>query len=80
MPNGAGELKTRRVLDREGAQGAEIDFYLNLVDNQAVSAVRKLTVVIADEDDNKPSPGHKDVLIYNYKGEYCCYYCSIAGR
>lgn len=70
IANGAGELRTKRVLDREGAQGAEIDFYLELFDHKDVGAVRLLTVVVADEDDNKPLPGHRDTLVYNYKGLY----------
>ena len=68
IPNGAGELSTKRVLDREGAQGPEIDFYLRLADKQDLSATRLLTVVVADEDDNPPSPGLRETLVYNYKG------------
>lgn len=68
VANGAGEIRTKRVLDREGAQGPEIDFYLRLSDNKDVNEVRKLTVVIADEDDNPPLPGTRKALVYNYKG------------
>lgn len=68
VANGAGELKTKTILDREQNDGPKIDYYLELTDHQGVSDIRLLTIVIADEDDNPPSPGHKDVLVYNYKG------------
>ncbi|XP_067928117.1 neural-cadherin-like [Watersipora subatra] len=70
VPNGAGQLRTRRVLDREGANGPQIDFYLRLSDKDEVSASRLLTVIVADEDDNPPSSGRRETLIYNYKGQY----------
>lgn len=68
VANGAGELLTKRELDREGGQGPEIAFYLELADKQNKTAVRDLTVIVADEDDNPPRPGHRDALVYNYKG------------
>lgn len=68
VANGAGELLTRRQLDREGEQGPEITFYITLFDKQDVSAARNITVIVADEDDNPPKPGHRDALVYNYKG------------
>jgi len=71
VANGAGEVLTKTVLDREASQGAEIDFYLQLFDKQNKSDTRQLTVVVADEDDNPPSPGHRDALVYNYKGVTC---------
>lgn len=57
------------MLDREGSQGPEIEFYLELFDQQDVAATRLLTIVVADEDDNKPFPGRRDSLVYNYKGK-----------
>ena len=79
VANGAGELLTKRQLDREGEQGPEITFYLELFDKQGVSAIRPVTVVVADEDDNPPSPGHRDALVYNYKGESLSVACTVTG-
>ena len=80
VANGAGELLTKRQLDREGEQGPEITFYLELFDKQGVSAIRPVTVVVADEDDNPPSPGHRDALVYNYKGESVSVACTVTGH
>ena len=80
VANGAGELLTKRQLDREGEQGPEITFYLELFDKQGVSAIRPITVVVADEDDNPPSPGHRDALVYNYKGESVSVACTVTGH
>jgi len=71
VANGAGELTTKRRLDREGPDGPERTFYIEMTDKEGLKAERALTIVIADEDDNKPRPGHKDVLIYNYRGWFC---------
>lgn len=72
------------MLDREGELGSELLYYLQIYDKQNVSAIRTLTVVVADEDDNPPSPGHKETLIYSYQGQSVsqtlvstCLYCNI---
>ena len=37
-------------------------------------------MVDADVEDNPPSPGHRDALVYNYKGESVSVTCTVTGH
>lgn len=35
----------------------------------SMTGTNTLTIQIADVNDNKHGPGHKDILVYNYEGK-----------
>jgi dynein heavy chain 2 len=57
-------------LDREGAQGKEIDLVFILADNKGKAEQRTLKIIIGDMNDNPAYDGSKRVQVYAYENGY----------
>jgi len=67
--HGAGIVTSLRTFDREKRK----EFYLPIIMKDSghppISGTNTLTIIIGDINDNRHFPGHKNVLVYNYKGD-----------
>jgi hypothetical protein len=66
---GSGIVTSLRTFDRE----TQKEYYLPIIMKDSgqppLSGTNTLTIVIGDVNDNKHNPGHKDIFVYNYRGQ-----------
>ena len=62
-------MRSKMIFNRE----TQKEYYLPIImsDNgkPPMSGTNTLTIIIGDINDNLHYPGHKDVFVYNYRGE-----------
>ena len=67
--HGQGIVTSRRSFDREKQK----EYYMPIVMKDSgkpqVTGTNTLTIIIGDKNDNVHYPGHKEIFVYNYRGE-----------
>lgn len=66
---GAGIVTSLRVFDREEHKEYYMPIIMKDSGSPSVTGTNTLTIIIGDVNDNKHYPGHKNIFVYNYKGE-----------
>ena len=65
---GSGIVTTKRSFNREAQKYYYMPIIMKDSGNPMISGTNTLTITIGDRNDNKHSPGHKNIFVYNYKG------------
>ncbi|CAH1779064.1 unnamed protein product [Owenia fusiformis] len=66
---GEGDIRTKVTLDREQQKYYRMPIIMSDSGNPRMTGTNTLTVTVGDRNDNDHRPGHKEVYVYNYKGE-----------
>ena len=66
---GMGVVTSLKTFDREKQKEYLMPIIMKDSGHPPVSGTNTLTITIGDRNDNKHFPGHKDIFVYNYKGE-----------
>ena len=66
---GTGVVTSLKTFDREKQKEYHMPIIMKDSGNPAISGTNTLTITIGDRNDNKHYPGHKNIFVYNYKGE-----------
>lgn len=65
-----GIVTSLKTFDREQQKEYHMPIIMKDSGNPAISGTNTLTITIGDRNDNKHFPGHKNIFVYNYKGEW----------
>ncbi len=65
---GSGIVTTKHSFDREKQKYYYMPIIMEDSGTPRVSGTNTLTIIVGDRNDNKHSPGHKNIFVYNYKG------------
>ena len=66
---GAGIVTNLRTFDREDRKEYYMPIIMKDSGNPPRTGTNTLTIIIGDKNDNKHFPGHKNIFVYNYKGQ-----------
>jgi len=66
---GMGIVVSQRKFDREKQKEYRLPIIMKDSGHPAISGTNTLTIVIGDVNDNEHHVGHKDIYVYNYRGE-----------
>ena len=67
---GSGIVTSLKTFDRERRKEYHLPIIMKDSGHPAISGTNTLTIVIGDLNDNKHHPGHKNILVYNYRGTF----------
>ncbi|GFR69872.1 neural-cadherin [Elysia marginata] len=71
---GTATITTSSVFDREKAKTYELPIVMSDMRGrggyESMTGTNTLTIVIGDLNDNEHFPGHQDIFVYNYKGQF----------
>ena len=67
--HGQGIVTSRRSFDREKQKEYYMPIIMKDSGQPQVTGTNTLTIIIGDKNDNVHYPGHKEIFVYNYRGE-----------
>lgn len=67
--NQSGIVSSKTEFDREKQKFYYMPIVMSDSGTPPKTGTNTLTIQIADVNDNKHGPGHKDILVYNYEGK-----------
>ena len=65
-----GVISSKTEFDREKQKFYYMPIVMSDSGKPSMTGTNTLTIQIADVNDNKHGPGHKDILVYNYEGQF----------